>query len=111
MFEHGLRGMFIVINKSKIPLLSFFAFIAMCLSVILDISLLERIIVLYSISLVFCLEMINTSIELICNMIDTSINPQIKDIKDIMAGTVFFFSLSTGIVGLIIFLPKLVKLC
>jgi diacylglycerol kinase len=53
------------------------------------------------------LEMINTSIEKICDMIDSNPNSQIKVIKDISSGAVLMFTIFTFFVGCIIFIPKL----
>jgi diacylglycerol kinase (ATP) len=63
--------------------------------------------IISSISLVFILEMINTAIEILCDVVSPEINPQIKRIKDIAAGAVLVASLAAVVIGLIIFVPKL----
>ena len=70
-------------------------------------SAIEWIIVLLCICAVLVLEMINSTIEHLCNMIHSEYHPVIKIIKDIAAGAVLFASIISVIIGLIIFLPKI----
>jgi diacylglycerol kinase len=52
--------------------------------------------------------MVNTSIELTCDMIDKNVNEHIKEIKDISAGAVLLSAITAFIIGCIVFIPKLV---
>lgn len=60
-------------------------------------------VLLISIFLVILLEMVNTSIEKLCDLYSTQQNPKIKIIKDISAGAVLISALSAVIVGLVLF--------
>jgi len=51
--------------------------------------------------------MMNTTIEKLSNEISQSINPVIKQVKDVAAGAVFLSSIISFVVGMIIFLPKI----
>jgi diacylglycerol kinase len=51
--------------------------------------------------------MINTTIERLSNKICKSVDPVIKEVKDISAGAVFLSSILSFIVGAIIFFPKI----
>ena len=62
--------------------------------------------VITAIVLVIITEMINTAIEILCDVVSREINPQIKKIKDIAAGAVLIASLAAIIIGAIIFIPK-----
>lgn len=55
------------------------------------------------ISMVLCLEMINTAIENICDLYSTKYNQKIKIIKDIAAGTVFICSIASVAVAVFFF--------
>ena len=57
--------------------------------------------------LVLMLEMINTAIEYLCDVVTKDIHPMIRIIKDVTAGAVLVSAIGTVIAGLIIFLPKL----
>jgi diacylglycerol kinase len=67
----------------------------------------EWLIILIFSALVLSLEMINTTIEKLSNEVCQSINPVIKQVKDIAAGAVFVSSVMSFIAGIIIFLPKI----
>jgi diacylglycerol kinase len=60
--------------------------------------------------LVISLEMLNSAIERICNMYTTEFHPAIKIIKDIAAAAVLWSALVALVVGLLIFLPYLIRL-
>ena len=79
-----------------------------CAGFILKIDKYEWCWIIISIALVFIFEMINTAIEIICDVVSPEINPQIKRIKDIAAGAVLVASLAAVAIGLIIFVPKLI---
>jgi diacylglycerol kinase len=72
----------------------------------LRITAVEWIIIVLCMGLVLALEMINTALEHLCNMIHADYHPSIKIIKDIAAGAVLTFSAVSVVAGLIIFLPK-----
>ena len=59
---------------------------------------------------VFVAETFNTSIETLSNIISSEYNQNIKQVKDFSAGAVLIASFSAIIVGLIIFLPKIMEL-
>ena len=65
--------------------------------------------VLFCIGLVISLEMINSAIERFCDLVTTEFHPGIKIIKDVAAGAVLVASITSLIVGLIIFIPALVQ--
>lgn len=58
-------------------------------------------------ALVLSLEIINTSIEKLSNIISTSFHSAIKLVKDMAAGAVFLVSVISLIIACIIFLPKI----
>jgi diacylglycerol kinase len=83
--------------------------IAILLGFWLDISILQWTVVVISISFVWAMELINTSIEKICDQIDPNPNPTIKTIKDLAAGAVLVAALMSVIIGLMIYLPPLIE--
>jgi len=76
----------------------------------LKISSVEWIIVVICVAVVIALEMVNTALEHLCNMIQSEYHTVIKIIKDVAAGAVFFVSIISILVGAIIFLPKILSL-
>lgn len=69
----------------------------------------QWLLVLFCIGLVISLEMINSAIEKYCDLVTTDFHPGIKIIKDVAAGAVLIASLMSLVIGLIIFIPALVK--
>lgn len=78
--------------------------------VFLHISTSEWIIILLCSGAVLSLEMINTAIEKLCDLIEPSYHPQIKTIKDISAGAVLLSAVVSLLIGIIIFAPKIISL-
>jgi diacylglycerol kinase len=62
-----------------------------------------------AITLVMVAEMINSTIEKLCNRITTEQDPEIKIIKDVSAGFVLITSFYAVIIAAIIFTPYLFK--
>ena len=69
----------------------------------------QWLLVLFCIGLVILLEMINSAIERYCDLVTTDFHPGIKVIKDVAAGAVLVASITSLIIGLIIFIPALVQ--
>jgi diacylglycerol kinase len=67
----------------------------------------EWIILLACIGAVLSCEMINSSIEKLCNLVHPKYHPAVKTIKDMAAGAVLFVAICSAIIGTIIFLPKI----
>ncbi len=73
----------------------------------LDISKTEWIFQIFAIGLVLVAESLNTCIEKLCDFIHADYNNKIGFIKDIAAGAVSFAAITAIIIGLIIYLPKI----
>lgn len=85
-------------------------FLVLVLSVTLGVNRWEAIAVVFSIAFVWVAEMINTAIEKTIDFVSIERHPQIKLVKDIAAGAVLIASVAAAIVGLFIFIPKLLAL-
>jgi diacylglycerol kinase (ATP) len=103
---NGIKILFKVEHNARIHL---FATVLVCLSgFIFKISKLEWIVITIVIGLVFMMEIVNSSIERISNFISPARNEEIKIIKDLAAAAVLIMAIVSVIVGLIIFLPKII---
>ena len=80
---------------------------AIALGFIVSITPYQWLLVLFCIGLVISLEMLNSAIEIFCDMVTTDFHPKIKAIKDVAAGAVLVASLISLVIGLIIFIPAL----
>ena len=104
----GLR--FININEDNFKREIFLGIIALLISYILKISKLEFIIIIIMIGLVLTCEVINTAIERLVDLVSPSYNKLAGEVKDIMAFSVFLMCIISLIVGVIIFVPKIIVL-
>lgn len=66
--------------------------------------------IIISIGVVFTAELVNTAIENSANFLTTENNSKIKILKDLSAAAVLISALMSLIIGVIIFLPKILKL-
>ena len=75
--------------------------------IILKISKAEWIIFIILFGLVISMELINTAIENTVDLITKEKNEQAKIAKDVAAGAVLVSAIASAIIGLIIFVPKI----
>ena len=74
---------------------------------LVGLSRIEWLILLLTMGSVLSAELINTSLEELCDMYRTEHDPHIEKIKDVAAGAVFLTSLVSVLVGAFIFLPRI----
>lgn len=75
-----------------------------------EIRTIEWIAVIFCIGMVLAAEAINTAIERLVDMVSPEKNPSAGNIKDIAAGAVLICSIAAIIIGIIIFLPYVLRL-
>ena len=75
--------------------------------IVLKVSTLDWIILVIMFALVISAELFNTVIETVVDMITMEKNEKAKIAKDIAAGAVLVLAIGSVIVGLIIFIPKI----
>ena len=82
---------------------------ALALAFILDISPIEKIIVIILAVLVLVVEIINTAFERLLDKIINEHHTDVAIIKELLAGAVFIFSLSAFLIGIWIFGKALIN--
>jgi len=105
---NGIKQFFITDRNGKLHLAA--ALIVTAMAFILHVSATEWIILLMCIALVIGLEMINASIEKLCDLVHKDFHPSIKFIKDVTAASVLWVSIISAVIGSIIFIPKIIVL-
>ncbi len=106
-FKHALNGLKILILEEHNSRIHVFATgIVIALGFILNVSSFEWMILVLCFCLVIALEIINSAIENLCDIVSDDFHPRIKKIKDLSASAVLISAISSIIVGLIIFIPK-----
>ncbi len=74
------------------------------------ISMVEWVAVIFAIGIVLAGEAINSAIERLSDVVQPERDDRIRDVKDISAGAVLICAITAAIIGIIVFLPKLIML-
>ncbi len=107
-FVYAFNGLVVFFRHEKNGrILLVISVLVVLLGLILSVSAWEWIVLLICIASVLSFEMINSAIEKLCNLVHPKYHPAVKVIKDISAGGVLWVSVFSGIIGVIIFLPKI----
>ncbi|UII75666.1 diacylglycerol kinase family protein [Flagellimonas sp. HMM57] len=105
----AIKGMFLLLQTEASIKVQFVIALAVTgAGFYFNISNTEWMIQLFAIGMVMGMEGANTAIEKIADYIQPNIDPKIGFIKDISAGAVMIVSIIATIVGLIIYVPKLI---
>lgn len=105
---YALKGMFLLLRtEASIKIQFFIALLMTAAGFFFEISSTEWIVQLLSIGMVMGVEGVNTAIEKLSDYIQPQRDPKIGLIKDISAGAVMIVSVIASIIGLIIYVPKL----
>lgn len=107
--NHAFRGLGIFIKTThNVWVHFFFAAASIYLGYILNISSTEWVMIVFAIGLVVLSEAFNTAIEIDIDLTSPNFHPYARDTKDVAAGAVLISVIVAGIIGLIIFLPKII---
>lgn len=112
-FSFAFKGIFKVFKKERNLKIHFFmASLAIIASLLLKISPFEWLAVIICIALVISAEIFNSAIEAICDLLRFKLNLSYYEtywIRNFSAGAVMVLALGVLMVGIIIFLPKILK--
>lgn len=107
-FNAAFVGLILVMRTQRNMRYHFLAALfIIILSIVLNVSRIELMILSISITLVLVTEMINTAAENIINIVKTKYHPLAKVVKDISAGAVLTCAINAIIVGYLIFSTKM----
>lgn len=105
---NGVKKAYVDEPNMKIHVLV--AIIVILSGIILKISTLEWIVILLLIGLVIAAEVLNTSLENLVDLVTKKQDPLAGKVKDTAAGFVMVLAILSAIIGLIIFIPKIILL-
>ncbi|MDD2392138.1 MAG: diacylglycerol kinase family protein [Bacilli bacterium] len=86
------------------------SFLVIIFGLILNLNLIEWCICLSLFALVIGAELINTALERTVDLLEPKYNEAAKVVKDTAAAFVLVFALLSVIIGIIVFLPKIIDL-
>ena len=110
-FKYTFNGLKILVKEEHNARIHLFAMICVLIAgFIFKVSINEWLSIIFAIGFVFALEIINSSIENIADFISPEKNDKIERLKDLSAAAVLVAAITTLVIGLIIFVPKILGL-
>ena len=108
---HDLNGIdYTISHERNFRIEMVIAIIVSIVSFVLKVSIIEWLVLIITMALVLVLEMINTAIERSIDLITKEYRELAKVSKDVAAGAVLIMSMFSVVIGIIIFLPKIINL-
>lgn len=110
-FKYPIKGLkYAYRNEQNLAVDVGVSIIVLIAGIIFKLSLVEWIIIIFLIGIVISLELINTSIEAVVDLVTEEYHPLAKVAKDTSASAVFIIAIVSAIIGIIIFMPKIIGL-
>ena len=110
-FKYAIEGLKTAyIEEQNLRVHTLCSILVIIFGFVFHLSKIEFSICLILIGLVLMAEFFNTSIESVVDMITLEKNPYAKKAKDVAAAGVLDFAFISAVIGLIIFLPKIINL-
>lgn len=110
-FKHAFRGVGIMIRTQHNAWVHMVAaIIAIVLGFYLNITLAEWAVLVLAMGFVLASEAFNTAMEIDIDLTSPTYHPYARDTKDVAAGAVLISVIVASVIGLIIFLPKIILL-
>ena len=111
-FGYAFKGMgYVIRTQHNIWIHFLISFAVLAFGFWLNISKTEWLFVVFAIGFVLVSELFNTAIEVLVDMVSPEHNPQAGLVKDIAAGAVLLSAITAALIGLYIFVPKIISLC
>lgn len=107
-FVYAFRGMVTAFKEEpnfKIHIT--LASLAIILGFVLQLPTLEWLVLVLTICIVLVVELINTALEEIVNIVSPEIRPEAKIAKDVAASAVLISAIASIVVGALLFVPKM----
>lgn len=110
-FKHPIAGLVVLLQKDKNFLLHLIvALFVLTISVLFNITRTEWLFIIIAISAVLFMEVINTSVEYVVDLITDEYHQLAKYAKDTASLAVLIASMMSLLIGMIIFIPYILKL-
>lgn len=110
-FRHAVRGVMIVFQtEQSFRLQMLAATVALGLGIGLKVSRVELVALLVVSAAVLTLELVNSTFERLADALKPRLHPLVQEVKDIMAATVLLAALFAFVIGMLIFVPRLLVL-
>lgn len=105
-FVHAARGVLFTFKNERNFQVEVGVACALILAMLwLPLSTVENMLLILAMTSVLALELINTALERVMDILKPRVHPYARVVKDVTAGAVFVISLGALILGLVILLP------
>ena len=105
-FRYAVRGMMKTLREEQnLHIQSAAAIFVVIMGAYFGLTRIEWIALILVIGLVIIMEVVNSAIERVTDVLKPRLNTYVKEIKDIMAAAVMLASIIAVLVGLIVFIP------
>lgn len=109
-FAYAISGMIYTIKHERnMKIHSIVAIVVIILSWIYHLSAIEWMFISFAICGVLALELVNTALERVVDLVTKDFHPLAKQAKDVAAGAVLLYAILSVVIGCIIFLPKIFR--
>jgi diacylglycerol kinase (ATP) len=110
-FKNAFRGVGIMIRTQHNAWVHMVAaMVAIVLGFYLEITLAEWAVLTLAMGFVLAAEAFNTAMEIDIDLTSPNYHPYARDTKDVAAGAVLISVIVASVIGLIIFLPKIISI-
>lgn len=110
-FKYAFEGLFTAFKTERnMKIHIIIMLLVILMGFLLKITTLEWIICIILFSIVIAGELFNTAIETVVDMVMPHKDEKAKIAKDVSAGAVLILAIGSAIIGLIIFIPKIIAL-
>ncbi len=108
---HALRGLrYAFVHESNFRMQCMVGVLVIVAMLFFQTTLLESIVLVLLICAVLVLELFNTVVEALADVVKPRLHEQVKLVKDIAAGMVFLMSLVAAGIGIVMFYPYVLAL-
>jgi undecaprenol kinase len=109
-FRLAILGILTAIKQERnVKIHLVISILVIILGILNDLSKQEWMFITFCIGLVITLELVNTAVERVVDLVTREYHPLAKEAKDIAAGAVFVAAILSVVIGGIIFIPKIVE--
>jgi len=109
-FGFAFRGIFSAFNSGhNLWIQSVVGLLVILAGMWLEVSRTEWLILIICIGMVLSAEIVNTAIEKLVDLVSPEYNKKAGQVKDLAAGAVLLLSITAAVIGLLIFIPRILN--
>ena len=104
----GIKELWVHESNTRIHLI--FTILVMIMALLLKVNSVELCVLVFITGAVWSAEAMNSAVERVVDLVTLDKKPLAKAAKDLAAGSVLLLAITSVVIGLVIFLPKIIAL-